>query len=123
MPLDIKVAIRHTLGAFEAGADVEWVDTKTRVDPARNEPHPAYALSALRTAYTWKTVRLSVDVENLLDKGYYLPLGGISLGDYSASGGTVRRAVPDAAARSISAFRRGSDRARDRACDGEPSPA
>ncbi|WP_018075894.1 TonB-dependent receptor plug domain-containing protein [Novosphingobium nitrogenifigens] len=95
MPLDIKVAIRHALGAFEAGADVEWVDAKTRVDPARNEPQtPAYALLALRTAYTWKTLRLSVDVENLLDKAYYLPLGGISLGDYSASGGTIRRAVP-----------------------------
>jgi iron complex outermembrane receptor protein len=94
MPLDIKVAIRHIAGRIQrAPMSNGSIPRPASIRPATNRT-PAYALPALRTAYTWKTVRLSVDVENLLDKGYYLPLGGISLGDYSASGGTVRRGVP-----------------------------
>ena len=95
MPLDIKAGLTHRIGGFEGGIDLEAVSTKTRVDPARNEPTtPAYALVNLRTAYTWGVVRVSLDVENLFDKAYALPLGGISLGDYTASGGTVIRPVP-----------------------------
>jgi len=95
MPLDIKVALKHMIGGFEGGLDVEAVSAKTRVDAARNEPTtPAYAVVNLRTVYTWKTVRFSLDVENLFDKAYSLPLGGLSLGDYTASGDTVLRTVP-----------------------------
>lgn len=94
-PVTVKLAVKHQIGGFEAGLDGEYVAEKDRVDPARNEPVTrAYALLNLRTAYTLKGYRLSLDVENLLDKAYALPLGGISLGDYSASGGSVLRAVP-----------------------------
>jgi iron complex outermembrane receptor protein len=55
----------------------------------RNEPRTAaYALVNLRVAYTLGPVRLSVEGENLFDKAYSLPLGGVSLGDYKA--GTLR---------------------------------
>lgn len=95
MPLDAKLGLTHTLGGFEAGAELEAVSAKNRVDPARKEPvTSAYALVNLRGAYSWKAYRLSLDVTNLLDKAYALPLGGMSLGDYKASGSTLLRPVP-----------------------------
>lgn len=93
MPLDVKLAIQHRQGKLEAGLEAEWVAEKTRVDLTRNEPRSNdYALVNLRLAYDMGIVRVSVDAENLFDTGYDLPLGGISLGDYKATG--VRRAVP-----------------------------
>lgn len=93
MPLDVKLGLTHRIGGFEGGLDLEAVSSKTRVDLARNEPTTAaYALLNLHTAYTWRAFRLSVDVENLLDKAYFLPLGGMSLGDYDATG--VLRPLP-----------------------------
>ncbi|MEN7536251.1 TonB-dependent receptor plug domain-containing protein [Aurantiacibacter flavus] len=93
MPLDVKLGISHHSGALELAADVEWVAEKTRVDATRNEPRTdAYALVNLGAAYTIGGVRVSLDIENALDTGYALPLGGVSLGDYRATGGL--RPVP-----------------------------
>ena len=94
MPLQVKFALSHRIGGFEARANVDWTSDKTRVDPDRKEPTSrAYALVSLHAAYGWKGYRLSIDAENLLDKAYYLPLGGQSLGDFKASGNTVLHAV------------------------------
>lgn len=93
MPLDLKLGLQHRAGPIEAGVELEWVAEKTRVDATRNEPRSdAYALVNLRLGYDLGPVRLSMEVENLLDKAYDLPLGGVSLGDYKATG--VLRAVP-----------------------------
>ena len=93
MPLDAKIGLTHREGVVEAGVDVEMVASKDRIDPVRNEPATAaYTLVNLRMAVNLRPVRLSIDAENLFDKGYALPLGGISLGDFKATG--VRRAVP-----------------------------
>jgi iron complex outermembrane receptor protein len=92
MPLDVKLGLQHRQGAFEAGLDLDVVKDKERVDATRNEPRTnGYALVGLSAAYTLKAVRISIAAENLLDQGYDLPLGGISLGDYDATG--VRRSV------------------------------
>jgi len=93
MPLDVKLGIQHRQGKVEAGLDVEWVAEKNRIDLTRNEPRTNdYALVNLRLAYSLGPVRLSVEAENLFDTGYDLPLGGVSLGDYKASG--ILRPVP-----------------------------
>lgn len=93
MPLDLKLALQHRAGRFEAGAELEWVAEKTRVDAARHEPATgAYALVNLRLGYDLGGVRLSLAAENLFDQAYALPLGGVSLGDYKATG--TLRAVP-----------------------------
>jgi len=87
MPFEAKIGIDHSSGAFEAGADLAFVAAKDRVDITRNEPVTAsYALVNLRLAYTLAGVKLSVEAENLFDNGYDLPLGGVSLGDYKATG-------------------------------------
>ena len=93
MPFNATIGIDHQSGAFEAGFEVNYVAAKTRVDVTRNEPKTAsYALVNARLAYTLAGVRLSVDARNLFDKGYGLPLGGVSLGDYKATG--ALRSVP-----------------------------
>lgn len=90
MPFNAKLQIDHKLGGWESRVALNWVADKTRVDATRNEPATkGYALVGLSTSYGWKGIRLSLDVENLLDTAYALPLGGISLGDYRATG-TVR---------------------------------
>ena len=50
------------------------------------------ALINVGGGYTWRGIRLGVDVSNLFDTAYDLPLGGLSLGDYGATG--VLRPVP-----------------------------
>ena len=93
MPLNLKATLNHHQGPLEAGVDFEWVAEKTRVDSTRREPVTAsYALVNLRLAYQLGPVKISAEAENLFDKGYSLPLGGVSLGDYKATG--VLRTVP-----------------------------
>lgn len=87
MPLNMTLDVTHRTGALELTGGVEWVDRKDRVDPRRNEPvTAAYALVDLGAAYTLGGWRLGIEAKNLFDKGYFLPLGGIALGDYKADG-------------------------------------
>lgn len=87
MPLNASLGLTHRTGGLEVSASVEWVDFKDRVDPRRNEPETrAYALVNLGAAYSLSNWRLSVEAQNLFDKAYDLPLGGMSIGDYKAAG-------------------------------------
>jgi len=40
----------------------------------------------LRSSYQWENVRLDLGINNLFDKLYYAPLGGVDWADYSAGG-------------------------------------
>ncbi|MDR6623874.1 TonB-dependent receptor domain-containing protein [Caulobacter segnis] len=87
MPLNGRIAVRHAKGPWTSAVELELVAEKDRVDPTRNERKTAaYQLLNVRTAYQWKTVTLSLAVENLANQSYDLPLGGVSLGDYGATG-------------------------------------
>ncbi|PKP71546.1 MAG: TonB-dependent receptor [Alphaproteobacteria bacterium HGW-Alphaproteobacteria-5] len=87
MPFNAKLQLDHSIGKWESRVGVTWVTDKTRVDATRGEARTnGYALVNLGTAYDWNRVRLTLDVENLLDRAYDLPLGGLSLGDYKATG-------------------------------------
>lgn len=93
MPLSGAVSLEHSLAGFETRIDLIWASGKDRVDPTRNEPRTAgYALLDAQVAYSWKAYRFTVAAENLFDKAYSAPLGGMSLGDYNATG--VLRPVP-----------------------------
>ncbi len=93
MPFNAAVGIGHAAGPFEAGAEVLFVARKDRVDPVRNEPVTSgYTLVNLRAAYALAGWKLSVSADNLFDDVYFEPLGGVSLGDYKATG--ALRPVP-----------------------------
>ncbi len=87
MPLTARIGLEHSLGQWESLIELELVDDKTRVDATRNEPvTKGYALLNVSTGYRIGRYRISLDVENLFDTGYDLPLGGMSLGDLNADG-------------------------------------
>jgi iron complex outermembrane receptor protein len=87
MPLNGRVTLEHTLGGWTSAIEVVAVDAKTDVDPLRREPTtPSYALLNLRTGYGWRNIRFDLGIDNVFDKKYDLPLGGVNFDDYMASG-------------------------------------
>lgn len=86
-PLNGRLSLEHAKGPWTSEVELELVADKDRVDATRNERKTAaYQLLNVRTAYQWKTIKLSLGVENLANRSYALPLGGVSLGDYGANG-------------------------------------
>jgi iron complex outermembrane receptor protein len=86
MPLNLRVAIDEELKGWTAGLGVQAVDRKSNVDPHRFEqPTPGYALFNLHTGYQRGSLRASAAADNLLNKNYELPLGGVNFDDFMAS--------------------------------------
>jgi len=98
MPLNAKLAVTQTTGAWANSAELVVVSAKDDVNAMRNEiKTPGYSLVNLRGSYSWKTVRLDFGVENLFDKFYYLPTGGAYTGQgttMSITGTPYGTAVP-----------------------------
>lgn len=81
MPFNGKGALTQTIdlfgGKLSNAIELQAVAAKMAVDTERLEPRtPAYALANLRSSYEIRNIRFDLGVENLLDKLYYLPLGG-----------------------------------------------
>ena len=92
MPLAARLSLEQKVAGWTNAIELQLVGRKSQVDPLRYEPQTAgYALVNLRTGYEWKFVRLDVGVTNLLNKFYYLPLGGVNFDNYLATGwmGTI----------------------------------
>lgn len=93
MPANAAITLTHSLGAWQGAAEIRLVGRKSQVDALRNEPvTPAYALLDLRASYGWRQFRLDAGIDNVFDTAYAPPLGGVSLGDYAATG--ILRPVP-----------------------------
>ncbi len=87
MPINAQMTLNHQLGNWTNAVQVTMVNAKTDVNELRNEPTtPGYALVDLRSSYQWENVRLDLGINNLFDKLYYAPLGGVDWADYSAGG-------------------------------------
>ena len=81
MPLNARVALTQRLGAWTGTAEVLMVDGKSRLSAVRNElPTAGYGLLNLRASYEWKQVRLDFGIDNLFDRFYNHPQGGVYLG-------------------------------------------
>jgi len=87
MPANGVVAFDETYGKWSGHADVQLVKRKSSVDALRGEPRtPGYALLNLSAGYQWRFARFEAGLDNVFNQHAYLPLGGYSLGDYSATG-------------------------------------
>jgi iron complex outermembrane receptor protein len=87
MPLNARVVFDEELKGFAAGIGLQAVDRKADVDPRRLEQKtPGYALLTLHSAYRRGFLRASVAGDNVLNKCYELPLGGVNFDDFMASG-------------------------------------
>ncbi len=86
MPFNVRVAFDEELKGFAAGIGLLDVDRKSNVDPHRFEQStPGYALLNAHAGYTRGHFRMSIAAENLTNKFYELPLGGVNFDDYMAS--------------------------------------
>jgi iron complex outermembrane receptor protein len=93
MPLNAAVTLEEVSDAWTGRVQVQGAARKSAVDDLRGEPvTPAYLLVNLGGSYSWKNIRVDLGVDNLFNKAYDAPLGGVSLGDYNATG--VLRPVP-----------------------------
>ncbi len=82
MPLNARLAIVHNVGKWINTAELELVGQKDEVSETRNEVATSgYGLFNLRCSYEWKDVRIDVGVENVFDKFYNDPLGGVYMGE------------------------------------------
>jgi iron complex outermembrane receptor protein len=87
MPINGKIALDHTLGGWNSAIEAQLVGTKDEVSQVRNElTTPSYALINVRTGYQWQALRIDLGVDNLFNKYYYLPLGGVDLPDHVVVG-------------------------------------
>lgn len=91
MPLHGTVALEHKIetewGTFSNYLGVDLVSRKTAVAKTYNEPvTPGYALLNIRASYQYKKLKLDLGVDNLLDKDYFHPLGGVYI--YATKPGT-----------------------------------
>ncbi len=92
MPLNLKLALEHRLGGWSNVLEAKLVKSKTHVQAVRKELETdGYGILNFTSRYAWKSVRLDLGIENLLDKNYDDPLGGayIGQGDTMGSGATA----------------------------------
>lgn len=87
MPLNGKIAVEDKIalwiGKFTSAIEVQAAAAKSEVEAVRLEPTtPAYAVVNLRTYYEINNLRFDAGVENLFDKLYYNPLGGINISNF-----------------------------------------
>jgi iron complex outermembrane receptor protein len=85
MPLNARVSFDEQVKGLAAGVGVEAVDRKRNVDPRRFEPQtPGYTLFNVHASYRKGAFVVSGGADNLLNKAYELPLGGVNLDDFMA---------------------------------------
>ena len=81
MPPNAKLAVVQHTGNWTNTAEAQFVDAKNDVSQIRNELKTAgYSLMNLRSSYTWKQARLDVGIENVFNRLYDNPMGGVYVG-------------------------------------------
>jgi iron complex outermembrane recepter protein len=104
MPINGKASIEHGLGGWTNAIEAQLVGTKAGVDPLRHEPKtPGYALINLRSGYGWEAVQINLGIDNLLDKRYYHPLGGVNYSEWNRNGSSGQVGALPAPGRSFNA--------------------
>lgn len=91
MPLNGKFAVEYSLDKFSTNLGLTVVHKKKQVNKLRNEPvTPGYALVDMGVGYQFtKLIRTDLNVNNILDHQYALPMGGVDLVNFP----NQRRAV------------------------------
>jgi iron complex outermembrane receptor protein len=91
MPLHFRVNFEEEGKGAIGGIGLQAVDRKADVDPRRLEQKtPGYGLLNLHAGYGRGFLRVSVASDNVLNKCYEQPLGGVNFDDFMASGMTSR---------------------------------
>lgn len=87
MPLNLRMGFDEEGRGWTAGFGMEAVDRKANVDQHRFEQRtPGYTLFGVHTAYQRERLRANVAIDNLLNRYYELPLGGVNIDQFLAGG-------------------------------------
>ena len=86
MPVNARVAFDEWIKGFSGGVGLSAVDRKSHLDPHRMEQTtPGYALFNIHAAWKSRHLEASGGVDNLANRAYELPLGGVNFDDFMAS--------------------------------------
>jgi len=86
MPVNLRLLLDEQWKGLAATAQLEAVDRKSRLDPNRFEQAtPGYALFNLSAGYRHGRIDAGVKAENLFNRCYELPLGGVNFDEFMAS--------------------------------------
>lgn len=87
LPVNADVTLEHKLGGWTSSIETQLMASKSKTDPLRKEKStPGYAVVNLRTGYDWQNIGFTVGIDNVFDKQYYDPLGGVDISDARATG-------------------------------------
>jgi len=83
-PLNGSITLENGLegdwGSLQSEISLDLVNSKTTVAKTYGEPvTPGYVLLNILSRYQYKNIKLDLGVDNLLDKRYYHPLGGVDI--------------------------------------------
>ena len=85
MPLNARITCDEEMRGVTAGLGLQAVDRKSHLDPKRMEQAtPGYALFNIHTAYRSEHLQAAAEADNLFNRTYALPLGGVNLDDFMA---------------------------------------
>jgi len=85
MPVHERVALDEEMKSLTAGVGVEAVDRKRHLDPRRYEQAmPGYALFNIHASYRRGAFAAGAQADNLFNRAYELPLGGVNFDDFMA---------------------------------------
>jgi iron complex outermembrane recepter protein len=80
-PINAKLALVQNIGSWQNTVETVLVGAKTDVSTVRGEqPTGGFSLVNLRTSYTWNKLRIDFGIDNLFDRYYALPQGGLYVG-------------------------------------------
>jgi iron complex outermembrane receptor protein len=84
MPPNIKVSLENQQNSWTHTVELKAIGAKTELDTIREELKTAgYTLLNLRTRYTMKTWQAGAGIDNVLNRHYALPLGGVDFYQYN----------------------------------------
>jgi len=85
MPLNTRLSLEQRTGSWSNSAELQLVEAKTDVSQLRNEIKTGgYSLFNLRSSYELnQKIRIDFGIDNLFNKFYSLPLGGVYVGQGS----------------------------------------
>jgi iron complex outermembrane receptor protein len=85
MPVHVRLEFDEQKSGFTGGFGVDAADRKSHVDPSRYEQRtPGYTLFDVHAGYQRGHFRVSGGSDNLLNRNYELPLGGVNFDDFMA---------------------------------------
>jgi iron complex outermembrane receptor protein len=86
MPMNARIRFNEGWRTLNAGFTVDAVDRKRNLDPNRLEQHTAgYTLFGINASYSHGPLEAGISADNLFNKAYALPLGGVNVDDFQKS--------------------------------------